>query len=341
MRQTQERSSPPLNGRLFHEIEAGESLASLAMKRLGDTRFARLIFTINRGEIPVRCDGFNTYAYIYPGQKILLPTTEEASVYKKNFLTESARNKFDLAHYARPAMPSDSIPVSFKNLKDETKAAEKYNSFQVIDWGTPHTDAGSSSTNLANSASPATIGLAWQDSYETASQTQELEPQEEAEEEFDMAPPAQESPRIMKPWPQAGQSYTRLIALKSDEQDLLYGQGNLEITALSHYCRVMKFESLSEDNEVLIKLQVFDNRRWQTISSYTIKKDQIMRISHYADGTADRVNMEIPTSIAREISIGDFKKNWKNYTKVYFNHKENSRLQEAFGNANESFKQAV
>jgi hypothetical protein len=337
MRQTHERSSPPLNGRLFHEIEAGESLASLAMKRLGDTRFARLIFTINRGEIPVRCDGFNTYAYIYPGQKILLPTAEEASVYKKNFLTESARNKFDLAHYARPAMPSDSIPVSFKNLKDETKIAEKYNSFQVIDWGTPHSDVGNSA---------ATAALNWQDSNDSASQTQELEPEETEEEKerdgaFDMAPPAQESPRIMKPWPQAGQSYTRLLALKTDEQDLLYGQGNLEITTLSHYCRVMKFESLSEESEVLIKLQVFDNRRWQTISSYTIKKDQTMRISHYADGTADRVSMEIPTSIAREISLGDFTKNWKNYTKVYFNHKENSRLQQAFGNSTGDFRQAV
>src|SRR3712207_516127 len=92
------------NGRVIYEVEAGDSLASVSLRQYADARFARLIFTINRGEIPIRCDGFNTFAYIFPGQRILLPNKSEADVYRRNFLTESSRSKFDLAHYARPAM---------------------------------------------------------------------------------------------------------------------------------------------------------------------------------------------------------------------------------------------
>ena len=84
------------NGRLFYEVEAGDSLASISLKHYGDARFARLIFTINRGEIPIRCDGFNTFAYIFQGQRVLLPNKREAELYRLNLLRESSRSKFNL-----------------------------------------------------------------------------------------------------------------------------------------------------------------------------------------------------------------------------------------------------
>jgi hypothetical protein len=90
-------------------------LASIALREYGDARFARLILTINRGEVANRCDGFNNYAFIFPSQVLLLPTAEEAQIYQRQFFTETSRAKFDLAHYARPAMPSDSIPAVVLN----------------------------------------------------------------------------------------------------------------------------------------------------------------------------------------------------------------------------------
>ncbi len=318
--------------RAFYDVEAGDSLASIALKRLQDTRFARLIFTINRGEIPIRCDGFNTFAFIFPGQRILLPTKGESEIYRKNFLTESSRSKFDLAHYARPAMPSDSIPTELY-MQKSTPAS----------WGEPVAEVKSAAPNLVPAQASMygikpSIAAVAPTAFEphlipiTAKDSAALDKEAQAK-TIDMRPPQNDEPRIEAPFPKPSQ-YKSTAIKQADDQDLFFSQGSLEITSLSHYCRVMKFESLDEQADLLVKLQVFDNQRWQTISSYTIKRELTQRSSHYADGTVDRVNIDLPTSIAKELSINDFTKNWKNYTKVYFNHKEQTRLEQISTSAN-------
>lgn len=311
------------SNRAFYDVEAGDSLASIALKRLQDTRFARLIFTINRGEIPIRCDGFNTFAFIFPGQRILLPTKGESEIYRKNFLTESSRSKFDLAHYARPAMPSDSIPAELYMQKSKPAS-----------WGEPVAEVKSAAPNLVTaqasmySIKPSIAATALEPHFIPITSKVAADTNKEAQAKtIDMRPPQNDEPRIEAPFPKPSQ-YKSTAIKQADDQDLFFSQGSLEITSLSHYCRVMKFESLDENADLLVKLQVFDNQRWQTISSYTIKRELTQRSSHYADGTVDRVNIDLPTSIAKELSINDFTKNWKNYTKVYFNHKEQTRLEQ-------------
>lgn len=350
--------------RTHYDVEAGDSLASIAQKKLSDTRFARLIFTINRGEIPIRCDGFNTFAFIFPGQRVLLPTSEEAAIYKKNFLTESSRAKFDLAHYARPAMPSDSIPTELIMPKTARgwgePIAQKNESKQTESDYQSHTSLGNSHIELNRTATKYSITPSIrQDSsipqftpvhsqhhaesnaeaqLPTAVPTMEFKPQSESMSgvrTIDMSPPTADSPRIEEPRPPVKSAqFSGSSIQQADDQDLFFSQGSLELTTLSHYCRVMKFESMSDQNQsgdLLVKLQVFDNQRWQTISTYSIRKEQTQRSAHYADGTVDTVNIDLPTTIARELSVNDFTKNWKNYTKVYFNQKEKSKLEQIMG----------
>ncbi len=349
--------------RVHYEIEAGDSLASIAQKKLSDTRFARLIFTINRGEIPIRCDGFNTFAFIFPGQRVILPTSEEAAIYKKNFLTESSRAKFDLAHYARPAMPSDSIPSELimprsakgwgEPMAQESEATPaETGHLSHTSLGNSHIELNRTATKYSikpsirqNSSIPQFTPVHSQHQAEAAEAnrsqsvpTFEFRPQSAAlsgVRTIDMSPPTADTPRIEEPRPPVKPAqFTGSTIQQADDQDLFFSQGSLELTTLSHYCRVMKFESMSnQDNpgDVLVKLQVFDNQRWQTITTYSIRKEQTQRSSHYADGTVDTVNIDLPTTIARELSFNDFTKNWKNYTKVYFNQKEKSKLEQIVG----------
>lgn len=329
------------NGRVFYEVEAGDSLASVSLKYFGDARFARLIFTINRGEIPIRCDGFNTFAYIFPGQRVLLPNKSEADVYRRNFLTESSRSKFDLAHYARPAMPSDSIPAELMPGRPSNYG-----------WGEPKADESNSySTNTKYSITPAIPNAPAIPQFQLVSAREsapkEVAPKEVAIKEVAINPsrimaafeeclghetinmqptdiqPRIEIAQINKPAPEA------TVAQRIEDDENLFGkQGTLEIVTLSHYCRLMKFDSFENLDEVVIKLQIFDNQRWQTISSYAITRDITARSSHGPDGSVDRVNIELPTTVAKELSLNDFTKNWKNYTKIYFNQKEKIKLQQ-------------
>lgn len=302
------------------EIEAGESLASIAQRRFGDARFARLIFTINRGEIPIRCDGFNTFAFIAPGQRLQLPTIDEADIYKRNFFTTTSKLKFDLSHFARPAMPSDSIPSSFLNARPSG-------------WGEATVDTSHLSTQPSQSTLFTRIEKSELERPHLVNTPPVKAP--DVSEVFDMTPPAEEvqaEPVQTPPPPIIGVPFkssatkTKSVELV-DDRDLFFSQGNLEITTLSHYCRVMKFES-AQASDVFVRLQVFDNNRWQTISSYTIKRESTMRASHFADGTVEWVQIDLPQKIAGELSLSDYQRNWKNYTKVYFNHKEKSRLEQ-------------
>ncbi|MBL0188236.1 MAG: hypothetical protein IPP97_21130 [Candidatus Obscuribacter sp.] len=319
------------NGRLFYEVEAGDSLASISLKHYGDARFARLIFTINRGEIPIRCDGFNTFAYIFPGQRVLLPNKSEADVYRRNFLTESSRSKFDLAHYARPAMPSDSIPAELMPGRPSSYG-----------WGEPKADDSNSfSNNTKYSITPAIPNAPAIPQFQLVS-VRESAPKEVAINQSRIMAAFEEclghetinmQPTDIQPRIEITQTnkpvIEEIITQRIEEDENLFGkQGTLEIVTLSHYCRVMKFDSFANLDELVIKLQIFDNQKWLTISSYAITRDITSRSSHGPDGSVDRVNIELPTTVAKELSLNDFTKNWKNYTKIYFNQKEKIKLQQ-------------
>lgn len=308
-------------GRIRHTIEAGQSLASIALKQYGDARFARLIFTINRGEIPIRCDGFNTFAFVYPSQRLLLPTIEEAQIYQNNFFTESSRIKFDLAHYARPAMPSDSIPQELLHEKIEAPrqamiqhiaAQPEVQKFEDMPVFRSVHDVEHAETKFSPSVpSEAHPHLRLVQNEAAASKQISI----------DMTPPVEKAAA-----PVSAPAHVSVDV--ADDHEIFFAQGSLEITSLSHYCRLMQFEAMEANSSLMIKLQVFDQNKWQTIASYVVQQDATRRLAHYADGSSNSVNIELPRNVVKELSLTDFNRNWKNYTKVYFNHKEKVRLEQ-------------
>ncbi|CAN5454918.1 hypothetical protein BH11CYA1_BH11CYA1_40570 [soil metagenome] len=347
--------------RVKHAVKAGESLASIALKDYGDARFARLILTINRGEVPNRCDGFNNYAFIYPSQILNLPTEEEAQIYQRQFFTETSRAKFDLAHYARPAMPSDTMPSTVLNnlsisnneaelhFEIESKAARlraqaKQEQLEAAAAREEQLKAAKARAEQVRAeyerAEEARLAAQErQDEWQAAAHRPHLHLVTESSNSssssdfsfssnssfsppysMDMTPPAVPQRAAAK----LGQRQVEV----ADDHELFFSQGTLEITSLSHYCRLMKFEAMEAHASLMIKLQVFDQNRWQTIASYVVQKDATQRLAHYSDGSFDFVNLELPRAVVKELSVTDFNRNWKNYTKVYFNHKEKIRLEQ-------------
>lgn len=361
--------------RIKHTVKAGESLASIALREYGDARFARLILTINRGEVANRCDGFNNYAFIFPSQILLLPTAEEAQIYQRQFFTETSRAKFDLAHYARPAMPSDIIPSvvinSLSISNSNSNSTSGVDQHIELESSAKKLEAAKLAQKQAAEAREEQLRAAkeraervraefikaeevrleaeqerqnqWQAEYNLASQrphlhlvaenaTQDRQPNSNSHfnsnppSTIDMTPPA--APQIA-----ASKRESQKRVEIADDHELFFSQGTLEITSLSHYCRLMKFEAMEAKASLMIKLQVFDQNRWQTIASYVVQKDATQRLAHYSDGSFDFVNLELPRAVVKELSVSDFNRNWKNYTKVYFNHKEKTRLEQLTGPA--------
>lgn len=272
-----------------HTVSAGESLASIAQKLYGDARFARLLLTINRGEITIVRDGQNCQACLMPAQIIRLPNEAEIDVYCRHFFTESSKSKFDLAYFARPAMPSD---------RREEPTVQPNNNLNI---------------NF-NFAPPASSTTRW--GCPTADTTV-VDPGRETQANAYAAPVELKRNNARR---------TDGAFKIADDHELFFSKGTLEVTAMSHYCRVLSFDANNDSSDMVIKLQIFDCESWHTIAAYAINNGTVKRLANKGDGSSEAVTLELPREIARELSIRDFNKNWQNYSRVYLNEKEKNRL---------------
>jgi len=291
-------------------MRAGESLASIALKHYGDARFAKLITTINRGDIPTRSDGFSSFAFVTPGQVVVMPTYEEANIFSRHFFTKQSHAKFDLAHFARPAMPSDSIPGNIIPSQGSRSATESPVPSKPVDLQPllpqMHISGlvdGESSAVAARTQSPSSqFDCQYIVRMPTATSEEPV---------IDMAPPTV-SVRLQQEIPAADRP---------------------EVVELSHYCRMIKFEVEGGQSDTIIKLQVLEETRWQTITAYIITEQTSRRLAHYASKEDRQINIDLPCEVARELSISDLKRNWKQYVQHY----ANARSQMAnFGAADKS-----
>ncbi|MBU6450598.1 MAG: LysM peptidoglycan-binding domain-containing protein [Cyanobacteria bacterium REEB67] len=303
----------PRANRSTHTIKAGESLASIALRHYGDARFARLITTINKGDIPTRTDGFSDFAFVQPGQRIALPTYEEANIFCRHFFTQKSQANFDLSHYARPAMPSDSIPM---DILPSQGSRTPSNMLLPLVQSLPKAVASDQKADDMHSASAnqfdcqylARRGSGEEARLEAAQQAEKIaafEKQNGPERVFDMTPPTVSVARLQSqsaPSPQG--------------QVLPDGP---EVVVLSHYCRMIKFEVEGGQSDTVIKLQVLEETRWQTITAYIITEETSRRLAHYADKNNRAVDINLPREVAKELSMSDLKRNWQQYVQVYMN----------------------
>jgi hypothetical protein len=294
-----------IGGRQIYIVVEGQSLATIAKTKYGDPRFARLIFTVNRGEIHLFQEGRQTFALIKPGQQILLPTNEEAKVFKRNFFTESTRTNFELSRYAHPA--SHASHANHSNSQSSTVVRR------------------SLSANPAISEEQCQLLI----SLTNATRLTEANHQSNSN---------TNNTNITKP-PTGFPPQKRLRTNQTKLQDCA-AQEDVEITKLSSYCRVLKYASKNNSQESMFYLQIFNQTTWQTIATYLVQTNQAKRVKHFCDGSSQETNLKLPFNVAKELSENDFQRNWRNYTEVYFNHKEKISLERVIG-TNVSYVWAV
>jgi len=336
---TQSRPLPSRGSRSTHTIKAGESLASLALKHYGDARFAKLLITINRGEIQTRSDGFSNFAFVFPGLMMALPTYEEANIFRNHFFTKQSNSKFDLAFFARPAMPSDSISMEilpsqgsrtaktsnasasiaaspWPALQNETPApflqnmkAAPATSSQSFEWQNGQSDNSGLWPSPIEQLLPALPQLTISESAHAAILKGEKSlNQYECQYIVKMPTPKSEQELIDMEPPTV--SVARL-------QDRAAMPTAPEVVAFSHYCRMIKFDAEGGQSDTIIKLQVLEDTRWQTITAYIITEQTSRRLAHYADKQNQAIEIDLPSEVARELSISDLKRNWKHYVQTY------------------------
>lgn len=296
-------------------VKAGESLASIALKRYGDARFAKLILTINRGEISLVKDGPDSQACLILGQVIMLPTERELDVYCRNFFTESSKTKFNLSFFARPAMPSDSRKLDAELDFQPKEATSILRQRRLYD----------NSTNLDESAMSHTRPAPTVHQWGKATMADGPETHVSTNQYQKLPRPNLQNSHCQTPVSnQANQNSFRL----AEDHELFFAKGTLEVTSLSHYCRVLYFSANTGAEDMVVKLQIYDHSAWQTIAAYSISEGTVRRLANKADGSTEAVTLDLPREIARELSFRDFNRNWKNYSHVYFNEKEKMRLTE-------------
>lgn len=311
------------SGRINYTVKAGESLASIAQKQYGDARFARLILTINRGEIATAKDGKISQACLLPSQVIMLPNDAELKVYCRHFFTESSKIKFDLSYFARPAMPSDSA-FAQQNL------GEKLNFQPTSVLQNQVTQPSTFVSSTAGQSLPQPIDR------------QLVAPPTAQQAASYWGQPTALEPTVSHPMPPdtniqpESTAFTQQLNCGSkdkfkiaEDHELFRAKGTLEVTAFSHYCRVLCFEANNQNNDMVVKLQIYDSNNWQTIAAYSISSGTVRRLASKGDGSSEAVTLELPREIARELSMRDFQRNWKNYSQVYLNEREKMRLSEA------------
>ncbi len=80
---------------------------------------------------------------------------------------------------------------------------------------------------------------------------------------------------------------------------------------------MIRFDAEGGQSDTIIKLQVLEETRWQTITAYIITEQTSRRLAHYADQEHRAVDIDLPSAVARELSISDLKRNWKEYVRCY------------------------
>ena len=97
--------------RVKYVVKYGDTLNSIALANLGDSRFADLLITINRAEIHfVDIEGTVTPT-VYEGQVIWLPAIAELEIYKKNFFNAKSRSRKAHSGYTPISIERIDTPV--------------------------------------------------------------------------------------------------------------------------------------------------------------------------------------------------------------------------------------
>jgi len=89
------------------------------------------------------------------------------------------------------------------------------------------------------------------------------------------------------------------------------------VVQLSDCCRVLINESTINADEFQIKLEAAILNNWTTIAAYYSQNNRIARVMYRTDGRRKQIDMQLPSSVVKEMAEEDFMHNWQRHYRGY------------------------
>lgn len=93
---------------------------------------------------------------------------------------------------------------------------------------------------------------------------------------------------------------------------------------LSDCCRVQINESSINQNEFNIRLEAKIMDSWRTIAAYYSREERIARVMYRIDGRRKQIDVQLPSSVVKEMAEEDFMHNWERHYRGYMMQKPSS-----------------
>ncbi len=255
-------------------VREGDTLESIAENMLGDKRFKMLLEIVNRGYITYHWKGSVRIADLKVGQVIWLPTPNEVRIHSSLFFT--AKN-------SKSHMSADRI------LQEKVNATA---TVEIEEIKLPQVE-------FSNE--------------ETDTQTVEIKASKQVNtQQVDIA-------QLLKDL-RAAASAGRMPSGKKVCTDTAEAMPPMEdvcqtVSLLDSSSRLLTDTNFDGDEKSFsARLEKQVNGKWVTVANYELKNGRCVRYIYKANGARTAFYVNLPDSVARDMSIKDLSRNWKTYT---------------------------
>jgi len=337
--------------RVRYIVQLGDTLELIAVRRLGDSRFATLILTINRAIIRFKNQGAIRVPDLRPGQVLWLPSLSEQETHRKHFFVASrkpapARRIFsapvdpapprppaeDLVFTPPPLVISETPPLSLVLLRIRHSGNRRA---VPLDISAPAPAMGRLRRCCRAREGDSLASIAARDALINDAGLWKLIARVNGLAEFVDAcgsPLARLIPgqEIMLPSRDeiARHKLMESLALAAGAGDkttpgtegagrAVAVEARMSVSRFSAGCRMVVTEPAPDRDAFMARLQAAVNGQWKTIASYESLDGGSLRKVPAPGGSVEALRMDLPTMVVRMMAFEDFKRNWRDYCRSF------------------------
>jgi hypothetical protein len=364
--------------RTRYVVQQNDTLSSIAVRKLGDERFAGLLVTINRAEIHFINDNGKSVPVVYPHQVIWLPTQSELDIHRKHFFG-SSKSRSNLG-----AGSEQQTPMFRKvEIGEPTAAGRKLHEETILHKSArtlikPSTSPQSSPIAMAlhrvrysgnrkeyniENFEPPVTQITERRCYQVrlGETLQSVALRDPLMRDSHMWPLlakinglSQETDSHGKPVTQLSRGQYMVLPTQSeiDEYRLLNRMSALvcaksaidcrpsvnlgqrpvffdngdssshteldnRVQNFSDFCRMVVSETNAMGIVFDVRLQAQVMSTWVTVASYECYSEQTMRTVCHQNGSRNKLTVDLPAEVARQMAKEDFTRNWHLYYNSY------------------------
>ena len=261
-------------------VQHGDTLASIALDQLGDSRFSNLILTINRGRISMVTRNGKQEPLLHEDQVLWLPTPNERDVYAKAIFSTKNAPKHNAIEVSlmHPAHSHDE-PVPSVVLENIRRVNQPHSrTLHTIDLQISQSQLLNKLNALAENVSTS-VWFAGEPAG--------------AAEQPDKKGPATQAPRFFD----------------------IPGDMPPQVELLDASCRMVTEKNDSSTFSATLEMKVTE--KWLRVACYEYRHGHGYRYSYYSNGEVKPFPMDLPLHVVLEMAREDFQRNWSAYCREF------------------------